>query len=71
MEPLWEDGLTLLSDGLMKYAEDAAYLMNEDGFSGGGRAYFDENNNLIESGKILTYCGESLSGDSADDTPNG
>ncbi|MGM9636208.1 MAG: hypothetical protein ACI3YE_08670 [Candidatus Avispirillum sp.] len=66
-----EDGCTLLSDGPMKYAEDAAYLMNEDGSSGGGRAYFDENNNLIESGNILTYCGESLSGGSGDDIPNG
>lgn len=31
--------------------------MNADGSSGGGRAYFDENGNLIESGNVLTYLG--------------
>ena len=66
-----EDGLTLLSSGPMKYTEDAAYLMNEDGSSGGGKVCFDENNNLVDSGNVLTYYGESLSGGSIDDTPNG
>ena len=66
-----DDGLTLLAGGPMEYEEDAAYLMNADGSSGGGRVSFDENNNLIDSGIVLTYHGESLSGGSTDDAPKG
>ncbi|MGN0595180.1 MAG: hypothetical protein ACI4I6_08470, partial [Hominimerdicola sp.] len=55
-----DGGLTLLAGGPMKYVEDAACLMNDDGSSGGGWVSFDENNNLVDTGIILTYHGESL-----------
>ena len=55
-----DDGVTLLAGGPMNYAEDAAWLMNEDGSSGSGRVYLDENNNLIDSGDVLTYRGLSI-----------
>lgn len=61
-----DDGVTLLAGGPMEYMEDAAWLMNEDGSSGGGRVYFDEDGNLIESGHVLTYLGLSI-----DDVPKG
>lgn len=49
-----DDGITMLAWGPMDYDEEAAYLMNEDGSSGGGKIYFDEDNNLIDYGMILT-----------------
>ncbi|MGN0657077.1 MAG: hypothetical protein ACI4KR_09805 [Ruminiclostridium sp.] len=52
-----EDGVTLLAEGQIQYVEDAAYLINDDGSSGGGRVFFDENNNLVDTGKVLTYRG--------------
>ena len=52
--------------GPVEFDEDAAYLMNEDGSSGGGKVSFDENNNLIDSGDVLTYLGDSF-----DDVPKG
>lgn len=50
-----EDGVTVSSSGPVEYDEEAAYLMNADGSSGGGKVYFDENNNLVDSGSILTH----------------
>ncbi len=46
--------------GPVEYDEEAAYLMNDDGSSGGGKVYFDEDGNLIDFGNVLTYHGESL-----------
>lgn len=54
----------------MEYEEDAACRMNADG-SSGGRVFFDENNNLIDSGIVLTYHGEFLSGGNVGDAPKG
>lgn len=50
----------LLANGPVKYDEEAAYLMNDDGSSGAGRAYFDEDGNLTDSGDVLTYLGLSI-----------
>ena len=61
-----DDGVTLFANGPILYEAGVAWLMNEDGSSGGGRVYFDEDGNLIESGMILTYRGMSR-----DDVPNG
>lgn len=61
-----DDGTTLLDHGPTEYDDEAVYLMNEDGSSGGGRAYFDEDGSLIESGRILTFLGRS-----ANDVPKG
>lgn len=66
-----DDRVTVLNEGPMEYEEDAAYLMNADGSSGGGRGYFDENNSLVDSETVLTYWGDSLSFDDADDAPKG
>ena len=63
------DDLTLVASGPVEYDEEAAYLMNADGSSGGGKVYFDEDGNLIDSGNVLTYHGEFLSGDGFDDVP--
>lgn len=57
--------------GPVEYDEDAAYLMNEDGSSGGGKVYFDENNSLVDSETVLTYWGDALSYDDSDDAPKG
>ena len=46
---------TPFAGGPVEYDEEAAYLMNADGSSGGGKVYFDENNNLVDSGSILTH----------------
>lgn len=54
------DEPTPFAGGPVEYDEEAAYLMNADGTSDGGRAYFDEDGNLIESGNVLTYHGEFL-----------
>lgn len=56
-----DDGTTLLDHGPTKYDDEAVALMNEDGSSGGGRAYFDEDGNLIESGNVLTFRGRTAS----------
>ena len=65
-----DDGLTLLAGGQMKYEEDAAFLMNENG-SSGGKVFFDEDGNLTDTSMVLTYIGESLSGGSTGDVPKG
>ncbi|MGN0295185.1 MAG: hypothetical protein ACI4D3_14400 [Lachnospiraceae bacterium] len=58
---LYEAGeLTPFAGGPVKYDEEAAYLMNDDGSSGGGKVYFDEEGRLIDFGNVLTYHGESL-----------
>ena len=44
----------------MKYDENGAFLMNEDGSSGGGRVYFDEDNDLIDNGRVLMHIGKSF-----------
>ena len=54
------DEPTPFAEGPVEYDEEAAYLMNDDGSSGGGKVYFDEDGNLIDSGNVLTYHGESL-----------
>lgn len=54
-----DDGTTLLDHGPTNYENEAVYLMNEDGSSGGGRAHFDDDGNLVESGNILTFRGHS------------
>ncbi|MGN1028051.1 MAG: hypothetical protein ACI4P4_16795 [Faecousia sp.] len=51
------DELTLLANGPVKYDKEAAYLMNADGSSGGGRVYFDEDGSLIDSSYVLTFLG--------------
>ena len=51
------DEFTPFAGGPVEYDEEAVYLMNDDGSSGGSRACFDENGNLIESGYVLTYLG--------------
>ena len=61
-----DDGITLLAQGPVEYTEDAACLMNEDGSSGGGRVYFDEDGNLNDSGRVLTFLGLDFS-----DVPKG
>ena len=62
-----DDGITVIDHGPMEYGEDAAWLMNEDGSSGGGRVSFDENGDLIDiSGGVLTYLGPS-----GDNVPKG
>ena len=53
------DELTPFAGGPVEYDEEAAYLMNADGSSGGGKVYFDEDDNLIDSGNVLTYRGLS------------
>ena len=50
----WLDG------GSIEYDNGCAYLMNSDGSSGGGRVYFDEDNNLVDSDTVLTYYGDSI-----------
>ena len=41
----------------MQFDEDACYLMNDDG-SSGGMVYFDEDGDLIDSsGDVLTFIG--------------
>ena len=58
---LYEAGeLAPFAGGPVKYDEEAAYLMNDDGSSGGGKVYFDEEGRLIDFGNVLTYHGESL-----------
>ncbi|MGM9636899.1 MAG: hypothetical protein ACI3YK_02830, partial [Eubacteriales bacterium] len=61
-----DDGVTLIADGPVKYDEEAAYLMNADGSSGGGIVYFDEDGNLIDFGNVLTFLGLNFS-----DVPKG
>lgn len=51
------DEYTPLVGGPVEFDEDAAYLMNDDGSSSGGKVYFDEDGNLIESNYVLTYIG--------------
>ncbi|KMW10421.1 hypothetical protein [Enterocloster citroniae] len=56
------DGSTPFAGGPVEYDEEAVYLMNEDG-SSGGKVYFDENGDLIDiSGDVLTYLGMSIEG---------
>lgn len=51
------DELTPFAGGPVEYDEEAVYLMNADGPSGSGKAYFNEDGNLIESDNVLTYRG--------------
>lgn len=53
----------MIAWGPVEFDEDAAYLMNDDGSSGGGAVYFDEDGDLIDSsGDVLTYLGLSIAG---------
>lgn len=52
--------------GPMEYDDEAAYLMNADSSSGGGKVYFDEDGNLVDSDSVLTYYGSSFN-----DVPKG
>ena len=56
-----DDNVTVIGHGPTMYDNEAVFLMNEDGSSGGGRAYFDEDGNLIESGNVLTFRGRTAS----------
>ncbi|MGN1412447.1 MAG: hypothetical protein ACI4WH_08100 [Oscillospiraceae bacterium] len=49
------NGAIVVASGPVEYDEEAAYLMNEDGSSGGGKVSLDENNNLVDSGIVLTH----------------
>lgn len=50
-----EDGVTESARGPVEFDEEAAYLLNEDGSSGGGKVYFDDNGDLHDvGGDILT-----------------
>lgn len=51
-----EISITLFADGPVRYNEDSAWLMNDDG-SSGGNVRFDENNNLVDGSYVLTYRG--------------
>lgn len=64
-----EDKTTKLDEGPVQYEDDAAYLMNADGSSGGGKVNFDENYSLVDGEIVLTYMGESLNDN--DETPKG
>lgn len=44
----------MLARGPIEFDDEAAYLMNDDGSSGGGKINFDEDNNLVDSDMILT-----------------
>ena len=46
----------MFADGPVRYNEDSAWLMNDDG-SSGGNVRFDENNNLVDGSYVLTYRG--------------
>lgn len=54
------DESTPFAGGPVEYDEEAAYLMNDDGSSGGGKVYFNEDGNLIDFGNVLIYHGEFL-----------
>ena len=43
--------------GPVSYDEEAAYLMNADGSSGGGKVNFNEKGELVDSGYVLTFLG--------------
>ena len=49
------DGVDVSASGPMAYDEEAAYMMNADGSSGGGKVSLDENNNLVDSGMVLHH----------------
>ena len=52
----------MIAWGPVEFDADAAYLMNDDG-SSGGVVYFDEDGDLIgSSGGVLTYLGLSING---------
>lgn len=53
----------MIAWGPVEFDADAAYLMNDDGSSGGGVVYFDEDGDLIDSsGDVLSYLGLSIDG---------
>ena len=55
---VYEDyNFNLIASGPMDYQDDAAWLMNDDGSSGGGKISFNEERRLVESGRVLTYLG--------------
>lgn len=51
------DEYTPLVGGPVEFDEEACYLMNDDGSSGGGMVYFDENGYLNESDYVLNFIG--------------
>ncbi len=51
---LYTDEGTAVQWGLAEYTEDGAYLMNEDGSSGGGVLYLDEYGEAYETGNKVT-----------------
>ncbi|MGN0665619.1 MAG: hypothetical protein ACI4KF_03735 [Huintestinicola sp.] len=57
---------TPFAGGPVEYDEEAAYLMNEDGSSGGGKVSFDDSGYLKDGDNVLTYLGSSF-----DDVPKG
>ena len=51
------DEFTPFAGGPVEYDEEAVYLMSDDGSSGGGKVYFDEDGNLIDSDYVLNFIG--------------
>lgn len=51
------DELDPFAWGPVSYDEEAAYLMNADGSSGGGKVNFNEKGELVDSGYVLTFLG--------------
>lgn len=45
----------LLDSGTVQYQDDAAFLINGDGSSGGSRVYFDKNGYLVDGTNVLHY----------------
>ncbi len=60
----------LLTWGPVEYDEECAYLINNDGSSGGGRVTY-ENGTLRDSGEVLTWCEGFPYGNSENPQRNG
>ncbi len=61
---LYDGSGKMLQSGPAEFEDTKAWLMNEDGSSGGGYLYFDDNGDLIESGEVLTRLEEFPYGNS-------
>ena len=55
---VYEDyNFALIASGPVEYTEDAAWLMNDDGSSGGGKISFNDERRLTDNERVLTYIG--------------
>lgn len=52
-----DNNFALIASGPVEYTEDAAWLMNDDGSSGGGKISFNEEKRLTDNEYVLTYLG--------------